>query len=91
MTSDSLTPTTSWTSIIIVWAGAVAGAVLIGIFSPPGDRFAWIALTLAACTFGTLCIQLATRQKEGFVDRMSASVVGALVVLAVATGILALT
>jgi hypothetical protein len=37
-----------------------------------------------------LCIQLATQEKRGFVDRLAASIVGASIVLAIAIGILSL-
>jgi hypothetical protein len=49
-----------------------------------------LGLTLAGCTVATLCIQIATRRKEGYVDRMTASIVGAVVVLAAASGVFAL-
>ncbi|WBM81070.1 hypothetical protein KIV56_07435 [Cryobacterium breve] len=50
----------------------------------------WIGLSLAGCTIGTLSIQLATGQKEGYVHRVTLSLVGAVIVLAAATGIFAL-
>jgi hypothetical protein len=90
MTTEDLSPATRWSSIVVVWAAAALGSVAIGIFSPPSEYAAWLGLTLAGCTIGALCIQLATQEKRGFVDRLAASIVGASLVLAIAIGILSL-
>ena len=74
----------------MVWALAVVSAVLIGIFSVRGEELSWISLALAGCTIATLCVQLATGRKEGYVNRVTVSLVGAVLVLAAATGIFAL-
>ena len=73
-----------------MWLLAVACAVLIGVFSAPGQELVWIGLSLAGCTIATLCVQLATGRKDGYVNRVTSSVVGAVIVLALATGIFAL-
>lgn len=72
-----------------MWLLAVACAVLTGVFSAPGQELVWIGLSLAGCTLATLCVQLATGRKEGYVNRVTSSIVGAVVVLAFATGIFA--
>lgn len=72
-----------------MWLLAVVCAVLIGVFSAPGQELVWIGLSLAGCTIATLCVQLATGRKEGYVNRVTSSVVGAVIVLALATGIFA--
>ncbi|MEO6826320.1 MAG: hypothetical protein ABI255_06635 [Microbacteriaceae bacterium] len=82
---EPLGPVMRWASILAVWLGSAVGAVLIGALSPAQERLGWVGLTLGAATAATLCIQLATRQKQGFVDRLSTSVVGAVVILAVAS------
>lgn len=74
-----------------MWLLAVVCAVLIGVFSAPGQELVWISLSLAGCTIATLCVQLATGRKEGYVNRVTSSVVGSVIVLALATGIFALT
>jgi len=72
-----------------VWLLAVACAILTGVFSAPGQELVWIGLSLAGCTLATLCVQLATGRKEGYVNRVTSSVVGAVIVLALATGVFA--
>ncbi|RNE64042.1 hypothetical protein [Cryobacterium tepidiphilum] len=79
-----------WRSITTVWVVAVVFAVLIGIFSSAEHRFAWISLALGGSVIVTLVVQLGTRQVVGYVGRVTASIVGSVVILAVATGILSL-
>ncbi|MFC5928288.1 hypothetical protein D6T64_17945 [Cryobacterium melibiosiphilum] len=77
-------------SIVAVWLLAVVGAVLTAVLSDPAERLTWIGLTLAGCTLATLSLQIAAGEKVGYVSRVTSSITGAVVVLAVATGIFAL-
>lgn len=73
-----------------VWAVAIVGAILVAV-TTHGDRFlVWLPLVLGATIVLTFCLQLATREKDGLVDRAMLSLTGSFVVLAVATAILAL-
>jgi O-antigen/teichoic acid export membrane protein len=89
-TPENLSPATRWSSIVVIWVVALLASVAIGIFSRPSGYADWLALTLAACTFLSMCVQLATQEKHGFVNRLAASVIGALGVLALATAVLSL-
>ena len=73
-----------------MWFVALLAAIAIGIFSGPSEYADWLGLTLAGCTVLALCVQLATQEKRGFVNRLAASVVGAVGVLAIATAVLSL-
>lgn len=66
-------------------------AVLTGVLGAPENRLVWLSLSLAGCTILTLAAQLSTGQKEGYVHRVTLSLVGAVLVLAAATGLFALT
>ncbi|MDH6237875.1 hypothetical protein [Cryobacterium sp. CG_9.6] len=79
-----------WRSIAAVWVLAVIGATLTGLTAPAGETLAWVGLTMVGCTLITLFLQLATGQKEGYVVRVTASIVGAVIVLSVATLVFAL-
>ena len=79
-----------WRIIVTVWVLAVVGAILTGFFAPPGETLAWVGLTLAGCTLITLCLQLATGRKEGYVVRVTWSIVGAVLVLASSTVVFSL-
>ena len=86
-------------SVIPVWIVALAGAIAVGVFathdsSPgsadPGSPLTWLPIVLAGSVLVTMAIQLALQRKEGLVVRMMASLGGALVICAVAGGILLL-
>ncbi|MEO6532318.1 MAG: hypothetical protein ABIO06_01965 [Pseudolysinimonas sp.] len=76
-------------SVVPVWVVALAGAVAVAVFAP-SSSLTWLPLVLAGSLLVTMAIQLALQRKEGLVTRMMASLGGALVICAVATGILAL-
>lgn len=78
-------------SIVIVWAVAVIFSVLIGVFALPGHQFPWIGLALAGCAFMTLCVQIGTGRVEGYVSRVTASIVGSAIVLAAAVVVLSVS
>ena len=84
--------TVSWKrlSVVMIWLVAVICAVLTGVLVAPENRLVWISLSLAGCTILTLAAQLSTGQKEGYVHRVTLSLVGVVVVLALATGLFAL-
>jgi hypothetical protein len=82
--------TSSLPSIIPVWVAAIAGAVLVGTLSHPSAIYGWLSIVLVVSVLLTFIIQLALPTKEGLVMRTAASIGGAVILLAVATGILAL-
>jgi len=81
-------------SVIPVWVVALLGAVVVGVFAPHGSAeggsLTWLPIVLAGSVLVTMAIQLALQRKEGLVVRMMASLGGALVICAVASGILLL-
>ncbi|PJJ61938.1 hypothetical protein [Compostimonas suwonensis] len=95
MTLDSETPSAvpsglptnpwHWLAIATVWVLAAIGALLTALLAPSSDYLSWTSIILALCVLATFGIQLATRERIGFVDRVTLSLVGAVVILAVAT------
>jgi hypothetical protein len=83
--------TSRLSSIIPVWVVAIVGAVLVGVIASPSGIYRWLSVVLGIVVLLTFVIQLALPSKEGLVLRMAASIGGAVVLLAVATGILVLT
>jgi hypothetical protein len=77
-------------SIVPIWVVAIAGAVLVGIIAKPSGVYPWLSIVLAVSVLLTFVVQLALPSKEGLVLRMAASIGGAAILLAVATGVLAL-
>ena len=76
-------------SVIPVWVVALLGVVAVAVFAA-SRSLTWIPIVLAASVLLTMAIQLALQRKDGLVTRMMASLGGALVICAVATGILVL-
>lgn len=76
-------------SVPPVWIAAVVGAVVVGLFA--GSAYlTWMPIVLAGTVLLAFVIQLALQRKEGLVARLAASATGSLVILAVATGVIAL-
>jgi len=88
MTGEPLPQAAAKGTVSAVWGFAVVAAVLIGVFSRRVNDGAWLALALGASVVLALVIQLATQEKRGFVSRLASSVSGALVILAIATGVI---
>jgi uncharacterized oligopeptide transporter (OPT) family protein len=74
----------------MIWLVAAVCAVLTGLLVAPENRLVWTGLSMAGCTILTLAAQLSTGQKEGYVTRVTQSLVGAVLVLAAATVIFVL-
>ena len=79
-----------WKTIATVWLLAIVGASLTAFLATEDSAISWIGLTLAVCTLVTLGLQIATGSKVGYVKRVTVSITGALVILVVATVIVAL-
>lgn len=77
-------------SVLPVWALSIGAAIVIAVASPAATRLTWLAIALAAAVVLTFAIQLATQRSAGFVTRAMASVGVSVVILAAATGMLAL-
>lgn len=82
---------TAWAKVspIPVWVGALIAVVLIA-FLAREQYLVWMPITMAAAVIVSFAIQLGIQRKEGYVTRVTLSVGGAFVILAIATGILAL-
>lgn len=72
-------------SVTAVWALALVAGAAIVLFSPRKDAGEWFSIAFGLCMVASLCLQLATQEKRGFVRRLAASVSGAIAVLAVAS------
>lgn len=82
---------TRWQTVspFVVWAGAVVTAVVIAV-TVRDDYLVWLPIAFAAAVIASFLIQLGIQRKEGFVQRVTLSVAGSAVVLALATGVIAL-
>jgi hypothetical protein len=76
-------------SVVPVWLVAVLGAVAVAVLADPENYLVFLPIVLGVTTLLTFGIQLGIRRKEGYVNRVTASATGAVVILAVATVVLA--
>jgi hypothetical protein len=76
-------------SVIPVWVIVVLGAVLVGLLFHRSP-ISWLPIVLYIGIMATFVIQLARTEKGGLVNRVMASIGGSVVILAIATGLLAL-
>ena len=77
-------------SVLPVWAVALLGAVGVAIVVHPDLHLTALPMVFAFCLLLSFVIQLAIPVKQGLVGRMTASVGGAAVILAVASLVLGL-
>ena len=73
-----------------VWLLSLAGAVVIAITLPRDQYLTWVAVVLAGAVILTFLIQLGLRRSDGFVTRAMASIGVSALILAVASGVVAL-
>lgn len=76
-------------TVLPIWALSALAAVVIGVLSPHDEFLIWLPIALAAAVVATFAIQLSTLTREGFVNRVMASIGGAVLILGLATGVLA--
>lgn len=77
-------------SVLPVWMLSLVGAIVIAVTFPRDQYLTWVAILLAAAVILTFLIQLGIRRTEGFVVRAMASIGVSVVILAVASGVVAL-
>jgi len=76
-------------SIVPVWVLVLLAAVIIAVFTPSFGFYTWLPVTLAASIVLTFVVQLSLRRKDGFVGRLVLTSVGSLIILGIATLLLA--
>lgn len=68
--------------LIIAWAVAAVIGVLVTVFTD-AVRFEWLALAVGVATLVSFALQLGTAQREGFISRLSFSIAGSVVIIAI--------
>ncbi|MBT8799058.1 hypothetical protein [Microbacterium flavum] len=81
MTLPALAPRSGLVGVVVVWVAAAVIATVIGLAAPSEWRAAWMPVGLAGCLLLAFGIQLASGHAAGFLRRVAASVLGALVVM----------
>lgn len=68
--------------LIVAWSVAAVFGVLVTVFTEE-TRFEWLALAVGVSTLVTFALQLGTAQREGFISRLSFSIAGSVLVIAI--------
>jgi len=68
--------------MIVAWAVAAVIGVLVTVLVPTAARFSWLVFAIGASALVTFALQLGTAQREGFITRVSFSVAGSVLVIA---------
>jgi len=83
MSVPDLAPRSGIGSVVVVWVVAAVVGLAVAIFAPAQWRAAWMPVGMGGCLILAFAIQLAHGHAQGFIQRVAASVLGALVVLGV--------
>lgn len=81
MAVPELAPRTRYGGVVAVWITAAVLALAIGVVAPPDWRAAWMAVGLGACIIIAFAVHLAGGRAHGFLQRVAASVLGAMLVM----------
>lgn len=81
MTAPDLAPPRTVGGVVAVWVVAAVAAVLVGAFAPVETRAVWMPVALGGCVIAAFAVQLALGRSRGFIERVAASVLGALLVM----------
>ncbi len=85
MSTPDLAPRRTVGGIVAVWVLAGVLGVVVGLFVPAPWRAQWATLAMGLCVIAAFAVQLWSGRSQAFIQRMAASVLGALVVLGLIT------
>ncbi|MFT4219061.1 MAG: hypothetical protein QM611_00875 [Microbacterium sp.] len=68
-------------AIAAVWAVALVSSIAIGVLVPVEWRMAWMSVALGGCVILAFVVQLWPGRSTGFIDRVAASVAGAVLAM----------
>lgn len=73
--------------LFIAWIFTALLSIAVISFAPIEQRFEWLAVAVAVSTLLAFVLQLGTAQRVGFITRLSFSVVGSAIIIALIEGI----
>jgi len=83
MSVPELAPRRTIGGVIAVWIAAALAGIAIGVFAGEDWRGAWLVIALGGSLLASFAIQLWYGRSQQFIERVAASVLGALLVLAI--------
>lgn len=85
MSFPDLAPRRTIGGVVAVWVLAAVLGVAVGVLVPAEWRAQWATVALGVCVIVAFAIQLWYGRSQAFIQRVAASVLGALVVLGLIT------
>jgi hypothetical protein len=76
-------------SVVPVWVLTLVAIIAVGVFVPAADYLVFVPVVLGVALLVTFGIQLVEPVRKGFVDRVSAAMAGVVLILGLATAVLA--
>ncbi|GAA5147939.1 hypothetical protein GCM10025768_08790 [Microbacterium pseudoresistens] len=83
MSDPVLAPRNALWGLAITWAFALVAAIVIGIVAPPSSTMTWFIVAFGASVLVSFAVQLVRGEKSGFIFRVGAGALGALIVMGV--------
>ncbi len=83
MATPSLAQRSPRVGVAIVWIASLVLALAVGIFAPIADRAVWMCIGLGVCLVIAFAVQVFDGRAKGFIGRVSASVLGAALIMGV--------
>lgn len=81
MTDPALAPRSPLWGLAVTWAAGVLGAIAIGVFAPRGQLMTWYVIGFGLCIVLSFIMQLLRGETRGFILRVSAGALGALLAM----------
>jgi hypothetical protein len=81
MSQPQLAPRSPVIGIAAVWILSALIAVAVGIVAPLDQRVGWLCVGLGITLIAAFAVQIFSAPAQGFIGRMGASMLGALVVM----------
>ncbi|MCE4026639.1 MULTISPECIES: hypothetical protein [unclassified Microbacterium] len=83
MAEPVLAPRSPFVGLVVTWAVAAVGAVLIGLLAPDTLLMTWYVIGFGVCVLLSFTVQLFRGETRGFILRVSAGSLGALLVMGI--------
>ncbi|GAA4486550.1 hypothetical protein [Microbacterium panaciterrae] len=77
----ALAPRSPLVGLVVTWAVAAIGAIVIGIFAPDRTMMTWYIIGFGICVLLSFAVQLVRGETKGFILRVAAGSLGALLVM----------
>lgn len=81
MAEVALAPRNAFHGVIAVWAVSLVAALVLGFALPEDVRIGWLMIAFGAMVLLSFAVQLSYARPQGFIVRVSASLMGSLVLM----------